>query len=76
MSTEEQSIDETNNSESRAQNHEQEELDEDLRLLLLPDVSSLPQTPPSAVESNFVTYFALGISLLFLFLLLENFIPY
>ncbi|XP_028784563.1 protein Abitram isoform X2 [Neltuma alba] len=59
MSTEEQSIDETNSSESRAQDHEQEEQDEELRLLLLPDVSSLPQTPPSAVESNFVSYFAL-----------------
>ncbi|KAK3427517.1 hypothetical protein EUGRSUZ_F03725 [Eucalyptus grandis] len=32
--------------------------DKDLRELLMPDVRSLPLVPPSAVESNFVAYFA------------------
>lgn len=44
--------------------HEEEE--EELQRLLLPDVRDLPQTPPSAVQSNFVSYFAPGF-LLFLF---------
>ncbi|KAF7817663.1 protein Simiate [Senna tora] len=38
---------------------EQEYQDEELRLFLLPDVRDLPLTPPSAVESNFLAYFAL-----------------
>ncbi|XP_004500921.1 uncharacterized protein [Cicer arietinum] len=38
-------------------NNEEEE--EELGKLLFPDVQNLPLTPPSAVESNFVTYFAL-----------------
>ncbi|KAI6690842.1 hypothetical protein NL676_027670 [Syzygium grande] len=32
--------------------------DEELRGLLMPDVRDLPLAPPSAVESNFVAYFA------------------
>ncbi|CAN4094019.1 unnamed protein product [Withania somnifera] len=32
--------------------------DEELRKLLVPKSEDLPLTPPSAVESNFVTYFA------------------
>lgn len=66
MSTEEQSVNEVNSLEGgNGQKHEQEQEDEELRLLLLPDVRNLPLTPPSAVESNFVSYFALGIYLLF-----------
>lgn len=42
-------------------NNEEEE--EELGKLLFPDVQNLPLTPPSAVESNFVTYFALGNSI-------------
>ncbi|RHN52757.1 hypothetical protein MtrunA17_Chr6g0483941 [Medicago truncatula] len=36
------------------------EEEDDLEKLLLPDVQNLPLIPPSAVETNFVTYFALG----------------
>ncbi|RWW84054.1 hypothetical protein BHE74_00007393 [Ensete ventricosum] len=32
--------------------------DEELRPLLIPDVKDLPSIPPSAVESNFVRYYA------------------
>ncbi|CAK9143838.1 unnamed protein product [Ilex paraguariensis] len=32
--------------------------DEELKRLLLPNVHDLPLTPPSAIQSNFVTYFA------------------
>ncbi|EOY15103.1 Single hybrid motif superfamily protein isoform 1 [Theobroma cacao] len=32
--------------------------EEELHKLLVPDVSQLPPTPPSAVETNFVSYFA------------------
>ncbi|OIT37511.1 PREDICTED: protein Simiate [Nicotiana attenuata] len=32
--------------------------DEELRKLLVPKIEDLPLSPPSAVESNFVTYFA------------------
>ncbi|KAG1360997.1 protein Abitram [Cocos nucifera] len=35
-----------------------EEAEEELRSLLLPDIKDLPPIPPSAVESNFVRYFA------------------
>ncbi|KAL3641016.1 hypothetical protein CASFOL_015984 [Castilleja foliolosa] len=38
--------------------HEQIEKDDELRRLLLPNVEDLPNTPPSAVEANFTTYFA------------------
>lgn len=34
--------------------------DEELRKLLVPKIEDLPISPPSAVESNFVTYFAPG----------------
>ncbi|XP_010666915.2 uncharacterized protein LOC104884023 isoform X1 [Beta vulgaris subsp. vulgaris] len=37
--------------------HNNEE--EELKRLLLPDLSNLPLSPPSAVETNFVRYFAL-----------------
>lgn len=39
---------------------EEEEEEEELRKLLLPDVEGLPETPRSAVETNFTTYFAPG----------------
>lgn len=39
------------------------EEEEDLSKLLLPDVQNLPLIPPSAVETNFITYFALGNSI-------------
>ncbi|KAF5740893.1 protein Simiate [Tripterygium wilfordii] len=32
--------------------------DEELRKLLVPDIGDLPLNPPSAVEANFVSYFA------------------
>ncbi|XP_021756581.1 protein Simiate-like [Chenopodium quinoa] len=38
---------------------EVEEEDDELKKLLQPDVSTLPLYPPSAVETNFVRYFAL-----------------
>ncbi|WOG91488.1 hypothetical protein DCAR_0310737 [Daucus carota subsp. sativus] len=34
------------------------EEEEELKRLLVPDVATLPLNPPSAVQSNFVTYFA------------------
>lgn len=43
-----QIIDESNSSE-----------EDDLEKLLLPDVENFPLIPPSAIETNFVTYFAL-----------------
>lgn len=46
------------------------EIDEDLNQLLLPDVASLPPSPPSAVDSNFVTYFVAGEQMCFLLALL------
>ncbi|PNY04882.1 protein FAM206A-like protein [Trifolium pratense] len=55
-----QIIEESNCSETEPReekNNEEEE--EDLKKLLLPDPQNLPLTPPSAVETNFVTYFAL-----------------
>ena len=36
--------------------HEQDSL----HRILVPDVRDLPLTPPSAIESNFVSYFAPG----------------
>ena len=43
---------------------ENEEHDDELRRLLLPDdVSSLPLSPPSVIETNFVRYYAPGLSL-------------
>lgn len=38
----------------------------DLKRLLIPDVGDLPLVPPSAVDSNFVSYFAPGFLFLFL----------
>ncbi|XP_047327808.1 protein Abitram [Impatiens glandulifera] len=37
---------------------EQEDEDNELRKLLVPDIANLPLSPPSAVECNFVSYFA------------------
>ncbi|KAJ4702180.1 Protein Simiate [Melia azedarach] len=58
-------VDETNNSETeetekQVQVREKQEDNEEevLRKLLLPNVHDLPLTPPSAVDSNFVAYFA------------------
>lgn len=42
---------------------QQQKEDEDLHRFLVPDVRDLPLTPSSAVESNFVSYFAPGSSL-------------
>ncbi|KAJ1376117.1 Single hybrid motif [Sesbania bispinosa] len=53
-----QIVDESKCSETERQEENNDE-DEELQKLLLPDVQNLPLTPPSAVESNFVTYFAL-----------------
>lgn len=39
---------------------EKEDEEEELRKLLLPNVDELPETPRSAVEANFITYFAPG----------------
>ncbi|KAJ0475309.1 hypothetical protein HanHA300_Chr13g0464041 [Helianthus annuus] len=35
--------------------------DDELHKLLLPNINDLPVSPPSAMESNFVTYFAPGL---------------
>ena len=51
---------EPNCSETTNLNPNSEEDEEELHKLLLPDVRDLPLTPPSAVESNFVSYFAPG----------------
>lgn len=40
--------------------HEQEQEQDSLHRILVPDVRDLPLTPPSAIESNFVSYFAPG----------------
>ena len=34
--------------------------EEELQRLLVPDIHNLPLFPPSAVQSNFVSYFAPG----------------
>lgn len=34
--------------------------DSELRRLIVPDLDDLPAVAPSAVEANFVTYFAVG----------------
>ncbi|MED6106376.1 hypothetical protein PIB30_004149 [Stylosanthes scabra] len=61
-----QIIEESNSSETKEleqkqdkQKEQDEDADEELRKLLLPDVQTLPSTPPSAVESNFAIYFVL-----------------
>lgn len=53
-----QIINESNYSETEQRENEEE----DLEKLILPQ--NLPLIPPSAVETNFVTYFALGCVLL------------
>lgn len=53
------SVDDTVNLErEQEQEHEQEQ--DSLHRILVPDVRDLPLTPPSAIESNFVSYFAPG----------------
>lgn len=37
--------------------------DDELSKLLLPNVNELPTTPPTAVETNFTTYYAPGTKL-------------
>ncbi|CAJ1973189.1 unnamed protein product [Sphenostylis stenocarpa] len=56
-----QIINESNCSETKLldETEQEEEEEEDLQKLLVPDVQNLPLTPPSAVESNFATFFAL-----------------
>lgn len=39
---------------------QEDEQDEELRKLLVPDVRDLPLEPSSAIETNFVSYFAPG----------------
>ena len=51
------SVDHTINLEHE---HEQEQEQDSLHRILVPDVRDLPLTPPSAIESNFVSYFAPG----------------
>ncbi|XP_019709719.1 uncharacterized protein [Elaeis guineensis] len=55
---EESKEDETLERDSLETVEKKEEAGEDLRSLLLPDIKDLPPIPPSAVESNFVRYFA------------------
>lgn len=67
MSTtnEDQIVDEELNYSETKQGEEkkEDEEDEESQKLLVPDVQNLPLTPPSAVESNFATFFALGNSI-------------
>lgn len=60
MSTtnQDQIVDESNCSKTKEQEEKTEEENE-LQKILVPDVQNLPLTPPSAVESNFATYFAI-----------------
>lgn len=53
------SVDDTVNLE-REQEQEQEQEQDSLHRILVPDVRDLPLTPLSAIESNFVSYFAPG----------------
>jgi hypothetical protein len=56
-----QIVEESNYSETEPREEKiNDEEEDDLNKLLLPDPQNLPLTPPSAVETNFVTYFALG----------------
>lgn len=58
---------------SELETHKLTDDEEELKKLLVPDVATLPLNPPSAVQSNFVTYFAPGNSLhLFFFLYLNS----
>ena len=55
------SVDHTINLEHEHEHeHEQEQQQDSLHRILVPDVRDLPLTPPSAIESNFVSYFAPG----------------
>ncbi|XP_031265504.1 LOW QUALITY PROTEIN: protein Abitram [Pistacia vera] len=55
-------VSQTNDSETEEKQVEvgekEEDEEEELRKLLVPNVHDLPLTPPSAVDFNFVTYFA------------------
>lgn len=71
------SVYQTNNSETeetpeqaqqereKEREKEMQDDEEELRKLLLPNVHDLPLTPPSAIDFNFVAYFAPGTYLLF-----------
>ncbi|KAL5073844.1 hypothetical protein RYX36_012828 [Vicia faba] len=60
MSTiEDDKIIDESNTETELKEEKNEEEEEDLSKLLQPDAQNLPLIPPSAVETNFVTYFAL-----------------
>ncbi|KAI9200840.1 hypothetical protein LWI28_013918 [Acer negundo] len=52
------SINQADNLETEKQIREKEEEEEELRKLLVPPVEDLPLIPPTAVDSNFVAYFA------------------
>lgn len=47
-----------NSTEQKMVDSEGQKEDQEMHSLVVPDISSLPLTPPSAIESNFVTYFA------------------
>ncbi|KAJ0026116.1 hypothetical protein Pint_09330 [Pistacia integerrima] len=55
-------VSQTNDSETEEKQvqvgEKEEDEEEELRKLLVPNVHDLPLTPPSAVDFNFVTYFA------------------
>ncbi|RWW09059.1 hypothetical protein GW17_00027472 [Ensete ventricosum] len=47
--------------------------DEEIRPLLIPDVKDLPSIPPSAVESNFVRYYAAAVVMFKYIILVTDF---
>ncbi|CAI9117040.1 OLC1v1018352C2 [Oldenlandia corymbosa var. corymbosa] len=55
-----QEPEELNNSARKggAEEAEEEEAEAELRRLLIPNITDLPLAPPTAVQSNFVTYYA------------------
>ncbi|KAK9270773.1 hypothetical protein L1049_026356 [Liquidambar formosana] len=57
MMEDHRSADETNENSVKTSQQEREQ-EEELQRLLVPDIHDLPLTPPSAVQSNFVSYFA------------------
>ena len=58
----------SSNSTQQQQQQKESVEEEELKGLLVPDVRDLPLTPTSAVESNFVPYFAPGFFSFFFFL--------
>lgn len=51
--------------EKQLQVLEKKDDDEELSKVLVPDIRDLPLTPPSALECNFVSYYAPGFSFSF-----------